>query len=1018
MSSTRIPVPSCSKGLKCAARKHRFPVSRVVGSQARPNAAVKPSPIVQEHKMNSFVISPLRSVLSDNTNIEDKTCTSWWKKLEESTGDVMEVLESKQTDQDVNVENYIDVDILSQEKKYITVDLLESSDAESVSSIVIPQRKLFAQKDRHTVKTFEQIMDTRESLAQQYRSKIKNDKTINVHKKDSFNSGAKEHSKPVFPAKIVNQGQAQKLIGNRTGAKRACKNICTEFIISESEDETPILKPTFDVSSKIKKHKRQKISAPRKLQEFSRSSDSDELVSFSVKGRNTSIRKTTSIMKPQPSLAKERSKPVFPAKIENQGQARNLIQSESEDENPIIKPKLFPPSENNKHKQQKNSTPRELRETTSDITNMEIDEWKLLPSSTMVDNQLDDIEGNTPVLRVRLNKLGKATEPINKYSSEIRTEQSDIDEIEYNLKRNKNKSNFKKSPEIVIEDLKQDKILEEIQNDEDHDNDFILKYQNDDPNLYEADLKHQQRINMKKNTKLYKNKYHLKASDSSQKLTGSFQLKNINAKSKKQISGSKNVSKNITLTKNVTNYSVKRKINDDVQNEEKLEYNNKQNTVKFNLKNENQIITIPLTGEEIKKQSATHELDNIEKEITTSEKRLVVKDEIDLSKNVVVQKQNRSNDNNSSNNYSFESPEYALHHLPNKMASFSPKRRNTSIKKTKSVIKPEINIKPNLEPLTESTGSFDEGSKNPSVERSDWEKSAKRRAYGHDMTFKSPQPCCSKFHENMDVYIYEDDDNGEINVIKEINEDIPQQSSDMPNDTTDESDDPICPMTQARPTNKISTMRRQADLVKFFQKMKEKNMKERRRIEEEVRNSLKANKKESWDSFRMLASPNLALRRTNMKTGQTKSKVKRIKSTLIPIENLSAEVLEDIKYKPPPRYKPRDASWVTKRLYKFLEAKLEPKYDYMARVRAEKLVKTIYDFSKYIRHHKVAPIDAVNLLKLEMAKLKIVKTHFEFDQFFLEYMPKEIRIKVVPDTANQIPLPEHGPFSDIIRENE
>ncbi|CAG5028918.1 unnamed protein product [Parnassius apollo] len=782
--------------------------------------------------MDSFVLSPLRSVLSDNSDIElsDNTVQRcWWKKLEENTGDVMAVLENKQTDQDVNVENYIDAHILRQEKKYFSVDLPATSDAESVSSIVIPQRKLFAQKDSQTVK-FEQIMVNRESLAQLHRSKINYDKTINDRKKDSFNRSAKEPSKPVFPAKIANQGQSRKLIGNRAGAKR--KNIFTEFFVSESEDEISIIKQKFFGSSKNNKHQKQKNSAPRKLRKCSRSSEPNEMASFLPKGRNTSVRKTKIIIKPQinfkPSLAKERSKPVFPAKIANQGQARKLTEfiiSESEDEISIIKQKFFGSSKNNKHQQRKNSTPREFRETTSDdISDMDMDEWKLLPSSTMVDIQLDNIE-----------------------------------------------------------------------------------------------------------------------------------------------------------------------------------------------------------------------------ECTTSEK--MDKGEIDLAKNVVVQKHTRSNDNNSSKNFSFESPEYALHHVPNKMASFSPNGSNTSIRKTKSVIKSQINSNASLEPLTESTGSSDEGSKNSSAETSDWdfhtarktlrqtsgkdfspmkslrtlvrEKSAKRRTYGHDMTFKVPQACCSKFHENMDVYISEDDGNGERNGInEEINEDIPQQSSDMPNDTTDESDDPICPMTQAQLTNEISTTRRQADLLKFFQKTKEENMEEIRHVEEAVENSLKATRNESCDRFQTPARPNAALRRINMKTGQTKSKVKRVKSTLIPIENLPAEVLEDMKYKPTRRYQLCNASWATQRLYKFLEAKLEPKYDYKARVRAEKLVKTIYNFTKYTRRHKVAPTDAVNVLKLEMAKLKIVKTHHEFYDFFDEFMPRKIRIKVVPDLVNQIPFPEHGPFSDIIRKNE
>lgn len=70
------------------------------------------------------------------------------------------------------------------------------------------------------------------------------------------------------------------------------------------------------------------------------------------------------------------------------------------------------------------------------------------------------------------------------------------------------------------------------------------------------------------------------------------------------------------------------------------------------------------------------------------------------------------------------------------------------------------------------------------------------------------------------------------------------------------------------------------------------------------------------------------------------------------------------------------------------------RYDYKARVRAEKLVETIYHFTKEVKKHEVAPNDAVDVLKHEMARLDIVKTHFDFYQFFHDFMPREIRVKV------------------------
>lgn len=63
-------------------------------------------------------------------------------------------------------------------------------------------------------------------------------------------------------------------------------------------------------------------------------------------------------------------------------------------------------------------------------------------------------------------------------------------------------------------------------------------------------------------------------------------------------------------------------------------------------------------------------------------------------------------------------------------------------------------------------------------------------------------------------------------------------------------------------------------------------------------------------------------------------------------------------------------------------------------MRAEKLVETIYNFTKDIKKQNVAPSHSIDVLKNEMARLDIVKTHFDFYEFFNNYMPREIRIKV------------------------
>ncbi|XP_068618359.1 putative leucine-rich repeat-containing protein DDB_G0290503 isoform X2 [Battus philenor] len=208
----------------------------------------------------------------------------------------------------------------------------------------------------------------------------------------------------------------------------------------------------------------------------------------------------------------------------------------------------------------------------------------------------------------------------------------------------------------------------------------------------------------------------------------------------------------------------------------------------------------------------------------------------------------------------------------------------------------------------------------------------------------------------------------------------------------------------------VKRAKRQTTLEMFLLKMKTANMEKRHKTEEAIKNSLRAPVTDSLNLFKMPTRPKTSLNPKHKMFTQAKPRTKQTKQ----LENLPPDMLDDFKYKPPRRFQPSNASWVTKRLYKYLETKLEPKYDYKARVRAEKLVETIYNFTKDLRRHNTAPIDAVKVLKQEMARLNIVKTHFDFYQFFHDFMPRDIRVKVVPDIVNKISLPKHGVFSDII----
>lgn len=221
----------------------------------------------------------------------------------------------------------------SQEKKNYTIDLPDSSDSESISSIVIPQRKLFTQKDLQAQNKFGKLIGTRESLAKLHKSNVA-EKTLHVPPKNLFNQINRPRSKPVFPAALLNispnktanktkelatteaKGQVRNLFGNRGGTKR--KNMFADFIVSESEDEISEIQP--------------------KVFGFQKKTD----------------------------------------------QRRNSTASRGGRHSP----------------------------TSSITTDIEMDEWQHLPSSTMVENQLEDmmVAARTPVKRARLSLLAEIKE--------------------------------------------------------------------------------------------------------------------------------------------------------------------------------------------------------------------------------------------------------------------------------------------------------------------------------------------------------------------------------------------------------------------------------------------------------------------------------------------------------------------------------------------------------------------------------------------------------------------------------
>nr|XP_026489231.1 protein ZDS1-like [Vanessa tameamea] len=352
------------------------------------------------------------------------------------------------------------------------------------------------------------------------------------------------------------------------------------------------------------------------------------------------------------------------------------------------------------------------------------------------------------------------------------------------------------------------------------------------------------------------------------------------------------------------------------------------------------------------------------------------------------------------------SPEAVLHDKRSEMESFTAKGRNTSIRKTKSIIK-NLNIRASLAPVRESTGITD-GTRDSSAEGSGWDshrttRKTIRLTMGKDFTPR----------KSLRALVMEKSAkrNTNFNEVLADNTKLPQaNSTELPAfDSYQEAEPMHVDETVEEPSDhEISARTRQTTLELYLQKIKQENLQKKRKMEDEVRASLKVPTRDSFNAFKM---PLIPARR--MKPTQNKPKSKQTKSSLIPINMLPSEVLEDMKYKPPKRFQPSNASWITKRLYKFLENKLEPKYDYKARVRAERLVELLYAFTREARR---GPSEqAVDTLKKEMARLNIVKTHFEFYNFFHEFMPREIRVKVVPDVVNKISLPKHGVFSDIMQ---
>ncbi|XP_059050670.1 interaptin-like [Achroia grisella] len=1259
MRKSRLPSPSRSQGV-LTPRRYKSRGTRSEGSPARSNTSDRLTSLIQfgDNNANSFVLSPInnrRSLLTDNTDIEEPKRRSWWKKLNENTTDIMEVMNTKTEELNNVVEEYIDVEVLSQEKKNYTLDLPESSDGESISSIVIPQRKLFTQKENHPHNKFGQLIESRESLAKLHKTNTNLEKSINVAPKNLFGQSSKQRNKIAFPAALLNispnktvnktkaiapaeeKGQVRNLFGNKAGTKR--KNIFADFIMSDSEEEIPEIQPkVFGFQRKCDQmpHRR-RSSASNGIREHSPTSSittdiemddwkllpsstmvENQLEDMMASGKTpvkraklsklsevkeSEIRSNISIATCNTDDKTSQSNKSNKSKQQNitekqmnmsskSNKSKSTISSNAVVEEPQNESRLnktmdiqlnhsvtlrsksisgdIVDQSINKSKNMSNSIHKGGRKELSNSKNVGNDDkekavninineqsnkshqYEAIPvkvvlqddenmetstcsrpnmtileksnlnicinnkTNTIINDSQKHTSHNENVMLSksrRVNRVINETETdlskpsdlsehsnqnenrnVNKESSHIRISTAEPllgshdevinDELENlgNKSRNKvnevlvtstndasnNNENGTKSCETMEVNTANNQEIEcNDQSDKGHsENNSQLENVEDNKNVsnntdaeeFEDEIEIQDRNesleSLDQNQKDGENESILQKSlniiDNNEEVDDEDELENnsdenqeeeqdseetdnesdINNRSNSTREESRKETENESEAEDNTNeiqnenQSNKEMDNEseaeneqDIDNDDNSESSENNQHEELEMDNENEvedeIEEIQEENEDDSDQKLQYESDEDQNdthdEVMHSEEEEELNNELVLAKDTeheTPEGHDRTEINQTRLERKQNSPEAILSNKTNQIDSFTVQGRNTSVRMTKSMIRP-LNIKPSLAPVRESTGISD-GTRNSSAEGSGWDshrttRKTLRQTFGRDFTPRKSLRALV-MEKSAKRHTVLNDENVDTNVPIGDTE-LTELSNHECNDNEAEYES----------THEISKRTRQTTLEMYLQKIKKQNMEKKKKMEEAVKNSLKAPTKEI-NLFKVPARPNFMSRRAAIKTVQNKNKPKNklFKATMIPLDDLPSELLEDMKYKPPPRFQPRNASWITKRLYKFLETKLEPKYDYKTRLRSEKLVETLYNFTKDVRRHPVAPNDAVELLKHEMARLDVVKTHFEFYQFFHDYMPREIRVKVNPDVVNGIPLPRHGVFANIL----
>ncbi|GLV34725.1 hypothetical protein CBL_09206 [Carabus blaptoides fortunei] len=131
----------------------------------------------------------------------------------------------------------------------------------------------------------------------------------------------------------------------------------------------------------------------------------------------------------------------------------------------------------------------------------------------------------------------------------------------------------------------------------------------------------------------------------------------------------------------------------------------------------------------------------------------------------------------------------------------------------------------------------------------------------------------------------------------------------------------------------------------------------------------------------------------------TKNKVTKSKPKPIP----SALLVNGKRYKPEKLFK--GAQWCNKRFYKYLQNKLENKYGESTILESENLMKIIVNSAKIILKSKQHPADEITKLKKELARRNVISTTFQFYGLVEDYLPYDIRDKIVPYTRAHYATP-------------